>query len=59
MKVNEEMEATVHKLLDAGHAEQTVLPFMTSNVARLLKLHHKGHVATGFDADLVVFDPGE
>ena len=29
---------------------------MTSNVARLLKLHHKGQVATGFDADLVVLD---
>jgi beta-aspartyl-dipeptidase (metallo-type) len=43
-------------MLDGGLAEKTVLPFMSSNVARLLKLHRKGNIATGLDADLVVLD---
>ncbi|MDH3759508.1 MAG: beta-aspartyl-peptidase [Gammaproteobacteria bacterium] len=43
-------------MLDGGLAEETVLPFMSSNVARLLKLDQKGNIATGLDADLVVLD---
>lgn len=43
-------------MLDQRLPLETVLPLMTSNVAHLLKLHHKGTVATGFDADLLVLN---
>ena len=43
-------------LLDNGLPMETVLPFMTSNVARLLRLPQKGHIAPGRDADLLVVD---
>ncbi|MFT5220199.1 MAG: beta-aspartyl-dipeptidase (metallo-type) [Planctomycetota bacterium] len=35
---------------------QQLLPMMTSNVAHLLKLHGKGRIAVGMDADLLVLD---
>ena len=41
-------------LLAAGHAPDAVLPFFTSNPARLLRLAGKGVVAAGAAADLVV-----
>ncbi len=41
-------------LLDSGLAAETVLPFMTANVANLLKLPGKGRIARGSDADLLV-----
>ena len=41
-------------LLAAGHAPEAVLPFLTLNPARLLRLHGKGRIAAGSDADLVV-----
>jgi beta-aspartyl-dipeptidase (metallo-type) len=50
------MSDCVKSLLDRGLPEQTVLPLMTSNVARLLKLTKKGQIETGFEADLVVLD---
>jgi beta-aspartyl-dipeptidase (metallo-type) len=50
------MAGCIKNLLDRGLPEQTVLPFMTSNVAGLLKLTRKGLIETGFDADLVVLD---
>ena len=50
------MADSLKNLLDGGLAPETVLPLLTSNVARLLKLHHKGHIAEGSDADLVVLD---
>ncbi len=37
-----------------GRALEDVLPFATSNVARLFRLAQKGHIAVGADADLVV-----
>ncbi len=43
-------------LLDRDLPIETVLPFMTSNVADLLKLPGKGRIARGGDADLVVVD---
>jgi beta-aspartyl-dipeptidase (metallo-type) len=33
---------------------ERILPLMTSNPARLLKLRHKGTIAVGADADLLV-----
>ena len=50
------MADTFKLLLDGGLAAETVLPFMTSNVARLLKLRHKGCIAQGCDADLLIVD---
>ena len=50
------MADTLKSLLDRGLPEQTVLPLLSSNVANLLKLKHKGHIQSGYDADLVVLD---
>lgn len=50
------MADSLHNLLDSGLPAETVLPLLTSNVARLLKLHQKGRIAEGRDADLVVLD---
>ncbi len=40
----------------AGIALETVLPMLTRNVADLLQLKHKGRVAVGLDADLLVLN---
>ncbi|HSD68992.1 MAG TPA: amidohydrolase family protein, partial [Woeseiaceae bacterium] len=45
---------TLQDLLQAGAALQAVLPAFTSNVAALLRLHDRGHVEPGRQADLVV-----
>jgi beta-aspartyl-dipeptidase (metallo-type) len=50
------MADSLKNLLDNGLPVETVLPLFGSNVARLLKLHQKGHIAAGRDADLVVLD---
>jgi beta-aspartyl-dipeptidase (metallo-type) len=50
------MADTLKSLLERGLPEQTVLPLLSSNVARLLKLRHKGQIQSGYDADLVVLD---
>jgi beta-aspartyl-dipeptidase (metallo-type) len=50
------MADCLKSLLDRGLSEQTVLPLMTSNVARLLKLAGKGLIDSGVDADLLVLD---
>ncbi len=47
---------TLAELHRRGHALQDILPCITSNVARLLRLRSKGRIATGLDADLVVLD---
>ncbi|NNF16618.1 MAG: beta-aspartyl-peptidase [Gammaproteobacteria bacterium] len=47
---------TLAELLDNGVSLEQALPAFTSNVARLLRLHHKGTVAAGQDADLLVLD---
>ncbi len=47
---------TIAELSRRGHGLNEVLPSMSSNVARLLRLHGKGRLAEGCDADLVCFD---
>lgn len=47
---------TLEILLQRGMALEDVLPAFTSNVASLLRLSHKGRIAIGADADLVVLD---
>ena len=47
---------TLQELLGRGHALDQVLPCMSSNVARLLRLPGKGQLRAGADADLVVLD---
>jgi beta-aspartyl-dipeptidase (metallo-type) len=47
---------TLRELLVRGRGLELVLPSMTSNVARLLKLENKGRIAAGADADLVCLD---
>jgi beta-aspartyl-dipeptidase (metallo-type) len=47
---------TLKALLDSGQPLERVLPAFTSNVARILRLPHKGRLGTGQDADLVVLD---
>jgi beta-aspartyl-dipeptidase (metallo-type) len=44
---------TLRELLARGHGLEAVLPAMTSNVARLLRLPGKGRIAAGADADLL------
>jgi beta-aspartyl-dipeptidase (metallo-type) len=48
--------ATVAEGLARGLALETVLPAVTSNPAKLLRLHRKGIVAAGHDADLLLLD---
>jgi len=51
---------TLQNLLGQGVAMQAALPMLTSNVADLLKLHHKGRLEIGKDADLLVIsDKGQ
>jgi beta-aspartyl-dipeptidase (metallo-type) len=47
---------SVAELRRRGHDLQDILPSITSNVARLLRLRSKGQINTGMDADLVVLD---
>ena len=49
---------TLRALLGRGQALERVLPAFTANPARLLRLHRKGHLRPGADADLVVLDAG-
>jgi beta-aspartyl-dipeptidase (metallo-type) len=48
--------ATVREAIERGLALETVLPAVTSNPAKLLRLSRKGMVAAGNDADLVLLD---
>jgi beta-aspartyl-dipeptidase (metallo-type) len=45
-------------LLARGHALPSILPYFTTNPARLLRLSGKGRIAVGGDADLVVLGAG-
>lgn len=47
---------TLAELLHRGLPLGSVLPVFCANVARLLRLQHKGRIAVGCDADLVVLD---
>ncbi|PLW92924.1 MAG: beta-aspartyl-peptidase [Marinilabiliales bacterium] len=51
-------DANMIEILDAVHNEnvpfETAIKVMTSNPARILKLHGKGQLKEGFDADIVV-----
>lgn len=47
---------TVAELVSRGRRLEEVLPVVTENVARVLRLAGKGRVAVGADADLVVLD---
>ena len=48
------MAITFKAMLNAGMSPEQVLPLMTSNVASLLKLHQKGRIEGGMDADLIL-----
>jgi beta-aspartyl-dipeptidase (metallo-type) len=50
------LAACFKAMLDNNLAIEKVLPLMTSNVAALLRLHNKGKIASGYDADFVVLD---
>lgn len=50
------LAGALRTLLQRGEPLARVLPAFTSNVARILKLPRKGHIAPGADADLVVLD---
>ena len=47
---------TLKDLCGRGYSLGQVLPSMTSNVARLLKLENKGNIEVGADADFVCLD---
>ncbi len=44
------------ELLNDGAEAESILPFFTSNVAKLLCLYSKGQIAAGADADLLIFN---
>ncbi len=50
------MAVTLKAMLEMELPIEKVLPLMTSNVAGLLKFHHKGRIKTGLDADLLVLN---
>lgn len=50
------MSVTFKAMLESGLAIEKTLPLMTSNVASLLRLHGKGQIEIGRDADLLVID---
>jgi len=45
---------TLRQLLEQGVNLDELLPYFTSNVASLMRLHGKGAIAVGMDADLLV-----
>jgi beta-aspartyl-dipeptidase (metallo-type) len=47
---------TLRELVERGFSLSQVLPSMTTNVARLLKLDNKGRIEAGADADFVCLD---
>jgi len=47
---------TLRELLARGHDLEHILPSMTANVARLLRLRGKGKIEVGADADFVCLD---
>jgi beta-aspartyl-dipeptidase (metallo-type) len=48
------LSQTLSELLHRDNALENILPAFTENVARLLRLSHKGLIAVGHDADLVL-----
>lgn len=50
------LHETLFECIQKGIAFETVLPLLTSNVADLLRLSHKGRVKVGADADLIILD---
>ena len=50
------LAACLASLLKSGCPLERVLAPFTSNVAQVLRLHRKGHLRPGADADLVVLD---
>ena len=44
------------QLLVSGHPLEQIAPFFTQNPARYLRLHRKGMVRVGFDADFAILD---
>jgi beta-aspartyl-dipeptidase (metallo-type) len=50
------MTDVFYQLLDDGIAIERCLPFFTSNVANLMNFNHKGRLALGYDADLLLLD---
>ena len=54
--LSDTLPETLRELTDSGMPLSEALAPFTSNVADLLKLHRKGRLKTGNDADLVVLD---
>ena len=54
IKLGMELVATIHKKAEVPLPE--AVRMMTENPARILGLEHKGRIAPGCDADLVLFD---
>ena len=51
-----ELASTLKGLLGQGYPLEQILPAFTSNVADLLRLHSKGRIQPGSDADLAILD---
>jgi beta-aspartyl-dipeptidase (metallo-type) len=47
---------TLRSAISKGVSLETILPLLTSNVARLLRFNTKGSIQVGFDADLLIMN---
>ncbi|WP_161787068.1 amidohydrolase family protein [Leisingera daeponensis] len=56
MGLSDTLPDTLRELTDRGVPLPEALAPFTSNAADLLKLHHKGRLKAGMDADMVVLD---
>ncbi|WP_323704022.1 beta-aspartyl-peptidase [Mammaliicoccus sp. Dog046] len=43
-------------LLDTHANQEDIIAMFTSNVAKVLTLHHKGHIEVNYDADILILD---
>ncbi|EUJ42121.1 amidohydrolase/deacetylase family metallohydrolase [Brochothrix campestris] len=50
-----DMATTLEKMLVLGYSLAEIIPMVTANPAAVFKLHNKGQLAVGYDADLTIF----
>ncbi|MHC5279087.1 amidohydrolase/deacetylase family metallohydrolase [Listeria kieliensis] len=51
-----DLATTMEKLLSIGYSLTEIIPMVTTHPADNFKLHHKGTLKEGFDADITIFD---
>lgn len=54
--LDKNLEQVVKLITEGGLAPETAFKLITSNPAKNMKLHGKGKIAVGYDADITIFD---